>query len=242
MIKIAVCDDDNYITTDIEEILYSVCDKEGIPVDIDVFYSGLELEKELRKGTSYDLLYLDIQMKNGNGLMAANVLRTLDENTIIIFVSSYDKYMIELFRFDVFSFIKKPIAPQTFVDIFMQAYRKICNKNYYFIFHYKNEEYKIPCKEILYFESKGRQIIVHMRYGEYMVFNGKLTDVQKKLEPGKVPFLRIHQSFLVNYHLIKVRTKSKVTMVTDIDLPISEERQKSFNKEYGLLLGGELSV
>ena len=59
---------------------------------------------------------------------------------------------------------------------------------------------------------------------------------------GKVPFLRIHQSFLVNYHLIKARTKTRVTLVTDENLPISEERQKEFIREYGLLLGGEINV
>lgn len=242
MIKIAVCDNDYILTTEIEDILYGICIEKSIQVDIDVFYSGIELEKELVRGERYDLLYLDIHMKNGDGITVAKKLRTLDENAIIVFVSSYDKYMMELFRLDVFAFIKKPLDKESFSNIFLEAYRKICNKNFYFVFHYRNEEFKIPCKEILYFESRGRQITVHIRSGENRIFNGKLSDVEEKLSVGKVPFLRIHQSFLVNYHLIKARTKTRVTLVTDENLPISEERQKEFIREYGLLLGGEINV
>lgn len=242
MIKIAVCDDEYLVTTEIEDILYSICEKEAISVDIDIFYNGIELEKELQKGERYDLLYLDIHMKNGDGISAAKKLRELDENAIVIFVSSYDRYMMELFRLDVFGFIKKPIDKGNFINIFLEAYRKICNKNFYFVFHYRNEEFKIPCKEILYFESRGRQVTVHICSGEHRIFNGKLSDVEERLQLGKVPFLRIHQSFLVNYHLIKSRTKTRVTMITGEKLPISEERQKEFSREYGLLLGGEISV
>ena len=50
MIKIAVCDDDYLVTSEMEEMLYSVCGKEGILVDIDILYCGAELEKELEKG------------------------------------------------------------------------------------------------------------------------------------------------------------------------------------------------
>lgn len=242
MIKIAVCDDNYFATTEMEDMLYKICAREGVPVDIDIFYDGVALEKEIDKGEKYDLLYLDIQMKKSDGITAAKKLRKVDENAIIVFVSSYERYMMELFRLDVFAFIKKPIDKENFINIFCEAYRKIQNKNFYFIFHYRNEEFKIPCKEILYFESRGRQITVHTLLGENRIFNGKLSDVENRLESGKVPFLRIHQSFLVNYHLIKARSKLKVTMITGETLPISEERQKEFSIKYGMLLGGEISV
>lgn len=72
------------------------------------------------------------------------------------------------------------------------------------------------------------------------VFNGKLSDVEKKLENGKIPFLRIHQSYLVNYFLVKIKTKTEVTMINGVKLPISEDRKRVFNAEYGKLLRGEL--
>ncbi|ANU44446.1 DNA-binding response regulator [Enterocloster clostridioformis] len=242
MLKIAICDDENIIVNQIEEMIESICNIEGIPVDLDAFYCGKTLENEVMLGTKYDLIFLDIQMKDGNGIAAAKNIRKVDENALIIYVSSYDKYMMELFQLDVFAFIKKPIKKEVFTKIFFEANRKICNKMFYFTFRYKNEEYKILCKDILYFESSGRKVNIHHRDGEISVFNGKLSEVEERLYSGKIPFMRIHQSYLVNYYLIKSRSKSEVTLSNGQKLPISEERQKKFNIQYSKLLGGEVDV
>lgn len=242
MLSVAICDDEHLITGQIEEIINKICRRENILAEIDVFFSGELLEQEIGRGKRYDLLYLDIQMENGDGIQTAKNIRRVDENVIIVFVSGYDRYMMELFRLDVFAFVRKPIEAEAFSRIFLEANQKIGRRNFYFSFHYKNEEFKIPCRNILYFESRGRQIKIHSRDGKTEVFNGKLADVERRLAEGKVPFLRIHQSFLVNYHMIKVRNKKEITLITGEKLPISEDRQKQFCHTYGSLLGGEIDV
>lgn len=242
MLKIAVCDDEKIIAGQIEGMLLTLCGRKGIVVDIEVFYDGITLEHSILTGTRYDLLYLDIQMKDENGITAAGNIRKCDENMLIIFVSGYDRYLMDLFRLDVFAFIRKPVDSSCFSETFMEAYRKICSKKFYFTFRYKSEEFKIPCSEILYFESAGRQIKVNLCNGNTEIFNGKLSEVEEKLSEGKVPFLRIHQSYLVNYHLIKSRTKSQVTLVNGTKLTISEDRQKNFSREYAKLLEREINV
>lgn len=242
MLKIGVCDDEKLIAGYLENLLINLCQREHIPIDIDVFYSGLSLEKEISRGTKYDILYLDIQMENGDGISVAKMVRTMDDNVILIFVSGYDKYMIELFRLDVFAFIRKPVDVHEFENLFLQANQKISNKKFYYTFRYKCEEYKIPCSEILYFESNGRKVRIYLRDKEINEFNGKLSDVVVRLSEGKIPFMRIHQSYLVNYHLIKSRTKAEVTLIDGKKLPISEDRQKEFDKQYSILLGGEVDV
>ncbi|MDE7322418.1 MAG: LytTR family DNA-binding domain-containing protein [Lachnospiraceae bacterium] len=242
MIKVAICDDENRIASQIENLILSICMKENIIVDTDVFYCGKSLEKEIVNGTMYDLIYFDIQMKDGDGITTAKSIRRMDENVILIYVSGYDSYVMELFRLDVFAFIKKPIDPKLFTDVFLDACRKIGNKKFYFIYHYKNNEYKIPCIDILYFESRGHKINIHTRNGAVEVFNGKLSDTQTQISRGKIPFLRTHQSFLVNYHHIKSRSKTDVTLTTGTRLPISEDRQKTFGEQYSKLLGDEVHI
>ena len=78
--------------------------------------------------------------------------------------------------------------------------------------------------------------------GERALFKSEDLEVEKGLSSGKVTFLRIHQSYLVNYLLIKSRSKSNVTLINGEVLPISEDRQKEFSKEYGRLLRGEIYV
>lgn len=242
MIKVAICDDENIVVSQIENIILNVCRRESIPVDTDVFYSGQELEKEIEKGENYDLIYLDIQMKNGDGISTAKKIRKMDENALLIYVSGYDKYMMELFRLDVFAFIKKPIEDIHFINTFLDANRKICNQKLYFSFHYKNEEYKFLCIDILYFESRGRKIYIYFKGGSRQTFYGKLLEVEAWVANGKIPFLRIHQSYLVNYHHIRSYSKKEITLIDGTKLPISEDRQKNFVKQYSTLLGGEVDV
>lgn len=237
MIKIAICDDENEIAARIEHLLEAICKRKSIPIDIDVYYSGLGLEKHYKEGERYDLLYMDIQMKDKNGIHTAANIRKMDESVMLIFISAHDKYLISLFRLDVYAFIPKPINPDEFEEIFHEAHEKISRRSHYFTFRYMNIEHKILCMNILYFRSEGRKIFIHTVEGAEEIFNGKISAVEEKLSKGKVPFLRVHQSYLVNYHMIKSRTRAEVTMANGQRIPISEERQKLFNIEYGKLVG-----
>lgn len=242
MIKIAVCNDENTIADQIKNTILDICKEENIPIEATVFYSGQELEKEIFKGTNYDLIYLDIQMIDGDGITTAKNIRKIDKNALLIYVSKYGKYIIELFRLDVFAFIQKPIDYLNFKKIFLDANLKICNQNLYFSFHYNHNEYKIPCIDILYFESIGRTINVHSKSDRTEKFNGKLSEVEERLNNGKIPFLRIHQSYLVNYHHIRSRSKTEVMLNDGTKLPISEDKQRIFGRQYSSLLGSEIDT
>lgn len=242
MIKVAVCDDEKLIAGQIEALLFEICKNENILVNIDVFYDGESLEEEILKGTFYDLIYLDIQMEKGDGITTAKHIREVDENVLLVYVSGYDNYLMELFRLNVFDFIKKPIEPTYFRDTFLDANKKIGNNKFYFTYRYKNEEHKVSCMEILYFESRGRKINVHIKNGKIETFNGKLSEVDTQMEGGKIPFLRIHQSYLVNYHHIKSRSKTDVTLTNGRKLSVSEDRQNHFGEQYSRLLGGEIDA
>lgn len=241
MINIAVCDDEKAIVGQIEEMLYEMSSTHGVPIKVDGFYSGESVKKEILLGTKYDLIYLDIQMESENGITAASNIRKMDENVLLIYVSSYDKYLMDLFRLDVFEFIKKPINEEIFCKVFQEANKKINSKKIYFSYHYKNEEFKVLCSDILYFESAGRKIKINLLSGKIEEFNQKLNEIEVKLAHGKIPFLRIHQSYLVNYYLIKSRSKTEIMLVTGKKLSISPDRQKTFANIYARLLGGEIS-
>lgn len=240
MISIAVCDDETTVTGQIETLLFDISEREHIPVDIDVFYSGHTLEQHVLDGKRYDLIYLDIQMKGGDGISAAESIRRKDENALLVYISAYEKYMMELFRLDVLAFVKKPVEKAAFEKIFLDANQRICRKRFYFTYRYKNTESKIPCADILYFESRGRKILIHLKNSAPESFNGKLSDVEAQMQAGKIPFLRTHKSYFVNYHAIRSRTKNEVTLTDGTVLPISREAGSDFGRQYSRLLGGEI--
>ncbi len=236
MIKVAIYGEKGAAAGQIESLILDLCRTKGIPAEIEVFHSENTLKREIEKGARYDLLYLDFPAKNKKGVTEAGQIRKLDENVLIIYISEYDKHMIELFRFDIFAFIKRLVNSVIFDELFLEANKKICKNNFYFKFHYRGEEYKLPCKEILYFESTGKRIRVNLEGGGTEIFVGKLSDVAESLEMGKIPFLRIHQSYLVNYHWIRSRSKTGVTLCDGTKLPVSGERKKKFGFAYERLL------
>ena len=65
-------------------------------------------------------------------------------------------------------------------------------------------------------------------------------EVEKQLKEAAVPFLRIHQSYLVNYNYIKQFGNTELELSNGKQLPISEDRRKTAEQKYGELLRKEL--
>ena len=240
MLKIAICDDDYNILLQLEKYLFYISEQENLSIDVEVFSDGELLRKELANGTVYDIIYMDIQMKNENGITTVQEIRKTDDATLVIYISSYERYAIELFPLDVFYFIRKPISKEDFIRVFLAANRRIAERNMYFTYSYKNSEYKHLYKDIIYFESQGRKVHIHLGSGERYSFNRKLSEIELELTNEKVQFLRVHQSYLVNYHHVVAKSRKLVTLSNGDTLQISEERQKTFSLQYAQMLEDEL--
>lgn len=236
MLFVAICIEEEEIQNEVKMFLCMFSVKSNISIEIHIYSSGKKLENKILLGVKYDLIYLDISMVDADEIATAKKIRKMDEDVLLIYIIKNDLFDLELFRLNAFSIIKCPIKEQDFMNEFLKAKEKISNKKCYFIFRYKQEEFKVICHEILYFESVGRQIIIHLVDGIDKHFNGKLSEVEIKLRGGKVPFIRIHQSYLINYFWISSRSKTAVTIANQISLPISEERRQRFNFEYKKLL------
>lgn len=247
MINIAICDDDTEITSKIEEMLYKIAEEQGIQVECAVFFDGDSLVENIRQETYYDLIYLDIEMQKVNGISAAETIRNMNLPALIIYVSSYEKYLKELFNTEPFRFLSKPINVEDFRSAFMAAYKRIRQKTEYFSFTYNKELIKIPLGEICYFESRNRIVNIyvsgHMKTRktetEYR-FYGKINDVEKQLSGSNLRFLRIHQSYLVNFDYIRSMNFASVTISNGTELQISEDKQKKVRTQFCTMAGMEV--
>lgn len=238
MLRIAICDDDLVFASKIESLLYEISEVNVMDIDIEVYSDGIELWEDILNGEVYNLFYLDIEMVQLNGIDVAKKIREKDTSAIIIYISSYENYLIELFEVEPFRFIKKPVDKKIFVQYFYKAYERIIHENVYFDYKFNKVQYKVLTKDIMYFESSGRLINVVDKIGMGK-FYGKLNQVEKELKSGQTPFLRIHQSYLVNYRFIREISFSKVVLMDGTELQISEDRQKKIRERYNDLLGSE---
>lgn len=231
MLRIAICDDNLPITTEIETMLRAIEHKEYIKMDIDIYFDGSPLYRNIKSGNHYDLIYLDIEMDDLDGIKTARLIRSHNIPTVVIYISAYETYFKQLFEVEPFRFISKPIDFHLFYEYFKAAYKKINSNIQFFTFGFHQKYTNIPFSDILYFESCGRDIIIHTLSDEHR-FLGKLSEVESRLEKQNLNFLRIHQSYLINsYHILSI-TLSTIELTNHHCLRISPKFQKKVRSQY----------
>lgn len=179
-------------------------------------------------------------MSGKNGIEAAKSIRKLDRDVLLIYVSSYETYFMQLFEVEPFRFIKKPIKETEFEEVIDLAYERIIEEDAYFEYKYNKTIGKVLIRKIMYFESAGRIVNIHTEESTYRYY-GKLDEVERRLIQNKIPFLRIHKSFYVNFHFVDKITFSKLILSDGTVLQISQDRQNIIRKRYLDIFGGTLN-
>ena len=233
MVKVAICDDDETVTSRMENILEGYAQEHAVHLDIGVFYNGEELIRYMEKNReTFDILFLDIEMNGINGIETAKGIREMDKKALIVYVTSHDSYALEAYQVHPFHFLVKPLKEEAVCKCFEQAYINIAPEEQYFEFTYKKNGYRKYVHDIMYFTSSKRVIQIHMADGAILEFYGKLDDVESTLENGKADFWRIHKSILVNSLFIFKKTFSYVELTNGEQLSISKSCAKELNAKY----------
>ncbi len=233
MIKVCVCDDDVTIVDRICSVIDGISKQNNIITKVDMFYDGATLLRNLEKNNSYyDVLFLDIEMENMDGIETARQLRLRDERAYIIYVSSHENYAIETFSVRPYQFVIKPFEDKVIEKHFIDVYEKILSNDESYDFKHKGTYYKVLLKDVKYFESKNRSIDIHMEDGTVYEYYDILDKVEKKLCNTKMDFLRIHKSILVNSRYIAKKRYDHVELMNGEKLMISQTKRGEINEYY----------
>lgn len=245
MLRIAICDDDTRFAAGVEEMIRQEAMCMGLRIETEVFSDGSSLLAEIEKGYRYDLIYLDIEMEGVGGIEAARCIRKTDRSVLFTYISGYDQYLKELFEVEPFRFLSKPLDTGIFLRYFREACQRISEVTEYYQFSFNKEIRKVSLRDVAYFESRNRIINIFLSDGRKESFYGKLNDVEAALEKSRLYFLRIHQSFLVNYDYIESMNFTDITIILageTTELKISEDRQKEVRRQLCEIAGGKVVV
>lgn len=225
MLSIAICDDDIQTTGKMESIIQKMAKQNLVNIETEVFWDGKSLVDAIINKNNFDLIYLDIEMDKEDGISAAKKIREYDKNVLIIYVTSHENHMKESFSVHPFQFLVKPVNEKLMETCFKAAIDDINDADFYFRYSYKRVNYKVPVRDILYFESNRRKILIVTQKDIYELY-GKLNEIESSLESCKISFLRVHQSFLVNYKHVDGLAYNFVIMDNGKKISISEDRRK----------------
>ena len=231
MYRVAICDDEYGMCSRIERIILDYQNNCAEKIDILVFYSGQELCKYIKEGQAFDLIFLDIELDNINGIEVGRIIREelKDDITQIVYISAKKDYAIELFENRPLNFLVKPISEENIIKNLKIAMKLYENCNLFFEFSNSAIFYKIPYKEIIYFASNDKKIRVVTLDKAYECY-GKLSNVEKLTKDKD--FILIHKSYLVNYRYISEARYDNIKLTTNDILPISQAYRKEVRNKF----------
>ena len=163
MIKIAICDDDIVFTTRLEELIMDF--GRAYSFDVCIYFDGDTLLEAVKQGNCFDIILMDIEMKRMNGISAAKIIRKIDEDVQLIYISSHEEYVLQLFDVNPAGFLKKPLYPEQFRACLRKALNTMERRVMYFSYKNHYQENKIRMKDIGFFESVYRKIYIHTLQG-----------------------------------------------------------------------------
>ncbi|MGG5315032.1 LytR/AlgR family response regulator transcription factor [Enterococcus sp. AZ072] len=229
--RIAICDDEkkqrNALRTTVERSLQL----KGLAYQIDEFENGEALLAQLAAVTP-DILFLDIEMGQLNGMETARLLRKQAAEPLLIFVTSHPDYVFQGYEVQALHYILKPYKEQKILEVLDYALSELGIKNKQtFLFSHKGSQRKLPLQEISYFWSEGRKVHVQTK-DEALTFYGKLNELELELPDY---FIRIHNRYLVNLYFVE-EISSTIVCCAGQHLPLSRANKQGLQLAFARTL------
>ncbi|MBR4780448.1 MAG: response regulator transcription factor [Lachnospiraceae bacterium] len=221
--RIAVCDDEERFLTDIKDHIYEIYN--SMDVVVDCFTSGKNLINSFDK-QSYDLVFLDIEMPEIDGLTLAKMLREKSNELNIVFLTGHIEYALEGYEVNALRYLTKPVKKDKMLEVLHYVSEKL-TKNHKLKIRVDAEDTFIDVNDIVYFEAQNQYIMIYTKTGEYLV-RYNISDYENEL--GKDGFFRTHRSYLVNLSKVKKIGKSEVIMEGDKEVPVSRNTIKALKE------------
>jgi two-component system, LytTR family, response regulator len=185
-----------------------------------------------------DLIFIDIQMP---GLTGLQLISTLKNRPLVIFITAYKEFALEGYDLDVVDYLVKPVALDRFIKACNRArelHELKTNKNAvsnalhdYFFLNADYSQVKIVFSDITWMEGVRDYVKMHFKSSpKPTLFRTSLKALEPLLPAGK--FIRIHKSYLVAIDSITAVRKSSV-FIKDMELPIGETYRDAVDKLVG---------
>lgn len=220
MVKIAVCDDEQNALEEISERILNFFNKKEnrqIKYKVSLFSTGGELVKAGL--TTFDIVFLDVELGDSDGLEIAKQIHGVSNRTIVILISQYQDYMSLGYHVKAFRYILKPNLNSVFdVDI-DSALDELNLKRNVFEYTYYNIPYEVEYDNILYFQGADPKVYIHtLNHIEQDSISGNIDDIYPQFLD--TDFVRIGKSYLINGNHVKNMSNTAVYMDNDVEIKI----------------------
>jgi len=178
-------------------------------------------------GNKVDLVFMDIDMPNLDGMHLSELIRSKDIQ--VIFCTAYSEYAVESYEKEALDYLLKPIAYERFCKAVDKAQKALPEKNgktgKLFI-KSGPRIHQVDIGELLFVEKKGHYVVFHTP-GEQRLSRMNMRDLMSTLPSEN--FVRVHRSFVVAVDKIDTIEKQSV-VIHKRKIPIGESYRDDFFK------------
>lgn len=235
MYHIAIVENDQEFISELKDYLAQYEQENGQEFHVSVFHDGLEIVETYEP--EYDLILMDVEMPRLNGMDAAEKIREVDENVVIMFITNMAQFAIRGYSVGALDFVMKPITYYTFSTKMKRALKRVEKREVSSVLlALPDGVKKIELRRIYYVEVQNRMLHYYTEEGEIVV-RGTLQSAESML-PSAI-FARCNHWYLVNLmHVTEVR-KNMVT-AGPYQLEISRRNKAGFLQALAEYMGGNL--
>ncbi len=218
MLRIGICDDSADARIALRAALERALDRRKGEGTFFEFSSGEGLLRWMEKHAGeLDLVFLDIEMGELDGMETARRLRSADEGLQLVFVTGYTDYVFDGYSVGALGYLMKPPQPDQLDEVLDRGLEaRLRDGDKAFLCRSGETMYRIPKKSILYFASDRRQVSCVAAARTY-TFYGKLDEVERAVGEG---FVRVHQRYLVRSAAVD-RLEGSQVFIGEEALPVS---------------------
>lgn len=235
--KIAVCDDDKKDIARLKKLIEAYDDYNNVGFSILEYESGSELLRDFSNGDYVDIIFLDINMDDIDGLSVAKKIREEMDDVPIVLVTAFMNYALEGYKVRASRFLIKDDLDKTFDECMDDICKDIRKKTKAITFNCVEGEMRLKASDIILIETSGHKNLIKLKNVTYQIYK-KLDDLEEMLKG--YGFLRAHNSFLVNMAHIRGINSYVLTLDDGRQLPVPKARYKQVRQEYTLFVGKEL--
>lgn len=212
---IGICDDEKVIRDKIEKICVNVTGEYDTDTAVKTYSDGKEVLEE-----NFDILILDIEMEDVDGIAVKNYFQSRKKDTIIIFVTSHNEMMSQAFGVNVMGFVTKSYLDSQLPVMLESAIKRVMNT--------VNIE-GVDSRKVCYIEAEHIYNILHLENDTEMSVRCSSADLEKMLEG--VGFIRVHRTYIINMAYVEhIRDKSVV--INGKEIPVSSRLKSRLKNEY----------
>ncbi len=226
MIRIAIVEDEMMYAQQLQKFLQQYEKEKEENFQITLFSDGDEIVHKYK--SEYDIILMDVEMKFMDGMSAAEEIRKMDTEVVIIFITNMPQYAIRGYAVGALDYVLKPVSYFAFSQRLNRAIMRMKKRENKTIFiGIKGGTIRLDAADIFYIESQGHTLNYHTSTGIYEAL-GTMKELEAKLE--SLHFYRGNKGYLINLaHVDGV--KDGYAVVKGETLLLSRSRKKEFMEE-----------